>query len=203
MPYSIGRPVGSSYMDGTHIPAATEFYQGGLMPEVFSMTRSAYETLLRFLVTRIPNVRFAKGTVTGIHVDKLDSKRIESVSYRGGADGTTTNTQTAKLIIGMPGKLLLRLFHLLVQPFRRLYRSFSCGLHMAEAGWLYPPPKGGIRPTYAVLHHRVHCRPGDYGEDRSIRVQGPAICWPIWCPYIQGTERGWYHTGGAQPQQVS
>lgn len=92
----------SIIMDGVPVPSPVEFFPGGLLPEVFSMTRGAYETLLRFLVTRIPNVRFVKGTVTGIQVYANDTQKIESVSYRGGEDSQTNITQKVQLLIGTP-----------------------------------------------------------------------------------------------------
>lgn len=72
------------------------------MPDVFSMTRGAYETLLRGLVAKIPNVRFVKGIVTGITSSSEDIRRVESVSYRKGVDSTEIAVQTARLVIGKP-----------------------------------------------------------------------------------------------------
>ena len=66
------------------------------------MSRGAYETLLRGLVARISNVRFVKGTVTGVKPSSEDSRKVESVSYRAGGDSETITTQTAQLIIGTP-----------------------------------------------------------------------------------------------------
>lgn len=88
-----------TYGDGKLIPSPKEFYNN-TMPEGFSMTRSAYETLLRSLVLRIPNVRFTKGTVTGVKPEAQNRQRLKTVTFRGGHEGLAVTHQPAELVLG-------------------------------------------------------------------------------------------------------
>lgn len=86
-------------MDGTLVHQPKEFYPDGV-PEAFTMSRTAYENLLRCLVARVPNVRFMKGTVSAVTPSPEDQGRISSVTYRG-EDGKSTEVENAEVVVGM------------------------------------------------------------------------------------------------------
>lgn len=106
---SVGPIDGMVYMDGTHVIPPKEYYPDDDIPEIFSMSRGAYETLLRRLVLRIPNVRFMKGSVTGVTPSAGDSGRLESVTYRAGDDLKALSVQKAQLVVGTPNPSLFLL----------------------------------------------------------------------------------------------
>jgi hypothetical protein len=71
------------------------------MPDMFLMTRLAFEPFLRSLVREhCPNVHFVSGTVIGINLDPLNASVVESVSYRSGGVSGTIEVQPAQLAIG-------------------------------------------------------------------------------------------------------
>lgn len=96
------------HMSGKHMEAPYDFYNGKL-PNFLSLSRPAYETLLRKLVRKnCDNVEFVIGTVTGMDVD-VDGPsqglegagtghRVQSVTIRS-KDGVES-TEPALLLIG-------------------------------------------------------------------------------------------------------
>lgn len=96
---SVGAQIRPTYSSGVVTPYPIEYYPRG-PPETFNLSRGAYETLLRFLVTRVPNVRFVKGTVSGVTVSSEDPKKLDGVAYRIGQDTKETKEEKAELVIG-------------------------------------------------------------------------------------------------------
>lgn len=67
--------------------------------DVFSLSRGAYEILLRALVLRTTtNVRFVRGTVIGLRRDLGGQQKIDGVMYRSGT-GESVQVQ-AELVVG-------------------------------------------------------------------------------------------------------
>lgn len=63
------------------IPKHPNIPRDGEVPHTFNLTRALFEPLLRRLVKeRYPNVRFLRGTVTGIVLD-TDKRRVSAVEY--------------------------------------------------------------------------------------------------------------------------
>lgn len=148
---SIGPPEGMFYVDGTLVPPPKEHYPGG-MPDVFSMSRSAYETLLRALVARIPNIRFTKGIVTGVTPSPDDGKRLGSVTYRNGDGSNAHAVQKADLIVGARQPSLgLKLVHD-ASHVCRLQRISARRIDVAWARRLPDAPEGDVQPAHAVLY---------------------------------------------------
>ncbi|KZS95632.1 hypothetical protein SISNIDRAFT_483856 [Sistotremastrum niveocremeum HHB9708] len=99
------------HMSGRHMEAPYDFYDGKL-PNFLSLSRPAYETLLRKLVRKnCDNVEFVIGTVTGMDID-VDGPsqglegagtghRVQSVTIRS-KDGVET-TEPALLLIDCTG----------------------------------------------------------------------------------------------------
>lgn len=85
--------------NGAPVPPPTEYFPNGL-PEGFHISRGAYETILRFLVTGIPNIRFVSGTVSEVKRSTQDAHKLGAVVYRAGGDAKTTIEQKAELVVG-------------------------------------------------------------------------------------------------------
>lgn len=84
--------------DGVHIPHPTSWFKDGKLPEVFSTSRGAYETLLRRLILSIPNVLFVDGTIMEVKQSDEILGKLEQVIYRTNTGALAT--QEATLVVG-------------------------------------------------------------------------------------------------------
>ena len=157
--------IGSSegiYMDGTFVPSPKEFYPDGI-PEIFSMSRSAYETLLRRLVVRIPNVRFIKGNVTGVTPSAGDSKRLDSVTYRSTDDPKALSVQKAQLVIGAHSPSLPQLCQ--IKSFSQCATDCSGSSH---AGYTWLKRANFSTPVKEVYNPHLRYYTTEFSVDPTI-----------------------------------
>jgi hypothetical protein len=97
----IGSKAYNQYSGSVLLPVPAEYYPDARLPEVFHMSRVAYEPFLRNLVKRhCPNVRFVQGTVTGLNLAPGDIMRVDSVLYRVGMDMRNKEEIAAELVVG-------------------------------------------------------------------------------------------------------
>ena len=79
------------------LPKHPNIPRDGKVPHSFNLSRARFEPLLRRLVKeRYPNVRFSRGTVTGIVLD-TDKRRVTAVEYTG-ENGKRINLRCAMFV---------------------------------------------------------------------------------------------------------
>lgn len=140
------------HTSGTHIPPPVEFYPKDGFPEAFNLSRGAYETVLRLLVSDIPNVRFVKGTVSGVKPSLANPKRLETVVYRPGPDAKLTLEQKAELVVGQKTPCHYLEHHCGPEPF-----CVDCsGASAGGATWL--KRSGYSKPNKDVYHPHMRYR---------------------------------------------